>query len=150
MRVNRLMKILLILIVGLFSGCHKAPPKPEAKQKNVSMNEAIMVESIHAVKQINEETPSLFVKHQTKDHNVFVECIVTGVSFRGTDPSQQKTGKMIVWIDGKKRDEVSQAAFMIKQLPNGNHLIKLEVVSLQNNPYGLSKEFLVKITKDQQ
>ena len=93
------------------------------------------------------ETPSLMVHHQVKGHNLFVDCILTGISFRESDQLQQKVGKMIVWIDGKKYQEVSSAAFIVKGLPAGDHKLKLEIVKLTNEPYGLIKEFMVNIPK---
>ena len=93
----------------------------------------------------NEVIPSLFVQYESKGNNVFVECIVTGVTFRENNHSNRKVGKMIVWVDGKKSQEVSAAAFIIKDLAYGNHKLKLEVVDLHNKSYGLSKEFMVNI-----
>jgi hypothetical protein len=95
----------------------------------------------------NEGIPALFVQYESKGNNVFVECIVTGVTFREKDQSNRKAGKVIVWVDGKKSQEVSSAAFIIKDLATGNHKLKLEVVDLHNKPYGLTKEFMVNIPK---
>lgn len=95
--------------------------------------------------QNDEGIPALFVQYESKGNNVFVECIVTGVTFREKDQSNRKVGKMIVWVDGKKNKEVSTAAFIIKDLATGNHKLKLEVVDLHNKPYGLSKEFMINI-----
>jgi hypothetical protein len=98
-------------------------------------------------KEVANETPSLFVHYQIKGNNLFVDCVLTGISFRETDYSKEKVGKMIVWVDGKKLQEVSAAAFIIKGLPPGEHKLKLEVVKLTNEPYGLMKEFMVNIPK---
>jgi len=100
--------------------------------------------------QINHQQPALFVHYRTRGDRVFVSCVVDGVSFREMDHPKQKIGKMIVWIDGRKYREVSQAAFVIKQLPPGRHLIKLDVVNLKNVPYGISRQFNVNITKTKQ
>lgn len=93
----------------------------------------------------DEGIPALFVQYESKGNNVFVECIVTGVTFREKDHSNRKIGKMIVWVDGKKKKEVSAAAFIIKDLATGNHKLKLEVVDLHNKSFGLTKEFMVNI-----
>ena len=94
-----------------------------------------------------QEFPSLYVKHHTKGNQVMVECIVTGISFRESDHNKQKVGKMVVWVDGKKNLEIASAAFIIKNLSPGSHTFKLEVVKLNNEPYGLDKEFMVNIPK---
>jgi hypothetical protein len=91
--------------------------------------------------------PSFFVSSKTKGSNVYVECILSGISFRESDQKSQKVGKLIIWLDGRKTKEVNSAAFIIKGLPPGNHEVKLEVVDLNNKPYGLTNVFLVNIPK---
>ncbi|WML56899.1 hypothetical protein [Neobacillus sp. PS2-9] len=94
-----------------------------------------------------QEIPTLMVQHETKGKDVLVECIVTGISFRESNQSSQKIGKMVIWIDGKRNREVTTAAFIIKGLPQGTHKVRLEVVKLNNEPYGLVKEFMVNVPK---
>ncbi len=91
--------------------------------------------------------PSLFVQHEIKGNQVLVECIVNGISFRESDRSQKKVGKLVVWVDGKRKSEVSSAAFIIKGLSPGSHKLKLEMVNLENESYGLAKEFMVNIPR---
>jgi hypothetical protein len=95
----------------------------------------------------SEETPSLTVQSRTKGNNVFVECILSGISFRQSEQNDRKVGKLVIWLDGKRTKEVNSAAFIIKGLPPGEHSVKLEVVDLKNVPYGVTKEFLVNIPK---
>ena len=111
----------IILIIGILSGFNTVLP--------------------------SQEIPSLFVQHQIKGDSVLINCIVSGISFRETDHSKSKFGKIVVWIDGKKKSEVHSAAFLIKEFPPGRHMIKLEVVDLNDVPYGLKKEFMVNITR---
>ncbi len=93
------------------------------------------------------EIPSLFVHHQIKGEQVLIDCIVTGISFRESDHSKEKIGKIVVWIDGKKNTEVNAAAFIIKGFSPGSHRVKLEVVNLNNVSYGITKEFMVNIPR---
>lgn len=97
--------------------------------------------------QTSEQSPALFVHHKLSGRNVLVECILTGISFRESDKPGHKTGKLEVSVDGRKVQEVTSAAFIMKNLPYGSHQIRLEVVDTKNVPYGLSKEFLVNIPK---
>ncbi|MDR7076407.1 hypothetical protein J2Y03_001410 [Neobacillus niacini] len=97
--------------------------------------------------QYTNQNPTLFVQSKVKSNNVFVECILTGISFRESDQKVQKVGKVIIWLDGKRTQEVNTAAFIIKNLPPGRHEVKLEVVDLKNVSYGLTNEFLVNIPK---
>jgi hypothetical protein len=94
-----------------------------------------------------KEFPSFQVNHETKNKQVLVECVVSGISFRDSNHPGQKVGKIIIWIDGQRKSEEAQAAFIIKGLSPGSHKIGLEVVNLQNESYGLRKEFVVNIPK---
>jgi hypothetical protein len=113
--------LLMFLIIGILSGFNNVSPRTEM--------------------------PSLYVHHHVKDQQVLINCIVSGISFRESDHSKEKTGKIVVWIDGKKHTEVQAAAFIIKGFSPGSHTVKLEVVSLNNVPYGLAKEFMVNIPR---
>ncbi|MBS4189099.1 hypothetical protein KHA94_02565 [Bacillus sp. FJAT-49705] len=130
----------LLLIV---SGCHRDKPKPETKIVSqhvqfIKLNNEIPV--IGAVAPIN--TP-FFVKHQVKGKDVLIECIVNGVTFR--ESSSTDKGKIILYIDGKKREEFSTAAFIVKDLSAGTHRLKLEVVKGENSSPFMNKEFFVTI-----
>jgi hypothetical protein len=127
----------VFFIFSILSGCQKAPIF--LGHHNIAAAKGPMASNK------DEGKPALFVQYESKGNNVFVECIVTGVTFREKDQSIKKTGKMIVWVDGKKNKEVSTAAFIIKNLAAGNHKLKLEVVDLHNKTYGLTKEFMVNI-----
>lgn len=99
------------------------------------------------VSEYSEKTPSLHVQSRTKGNNVFVECVLSGISFRQSEQNDRKVGKLVIWLDGKRTKEVNSAAFIIKDLPPGEHSVKLEVVDLKNVPYGVTQEFLVNIPK---
>jgi hypothetical protein len=105
------------------------------------------VEAVPVNQKNQSKMPTLTVQHQVKGKNIFVECVLTGISFRQLEKTGQKVGKLIVSIDGKKSQEVVAAAFILKNLPAGEHKVKIEVVSLNNEPYGLMKEFLVNIPR---
>ena len=141
--------ILLFLLAGIIIGCQKNLPKPGMKPKIVSMDQLSYyhAEIVPVYNQNIKEIPSLFVQHEIKGNQILVECIVNGVSFRESDHAKQKIGKMIVWVDGKKNSEVTSAAFIIKGLSPGVHKMKLEVVKLNNESYGLTKEFIVNIPR---
>ena len=138
---------LMIISLGFSLGCHRDLPKPDKKPKSVARMEIRLPRSeiLSVYNPNSDDFPSLFVRHRIQGTKVFVECLVTGISFRQTEESHDRKGKMVVWIDGKKSHEVTQAAFIIKGIPPGSHKIKLEVVDLSNESYGLSNEFLVKI-----
>lgn len=117
------------------------------KFMGVTLLSIFIVVSFSGFQQTENQKPSLFVQSTIKGNNVFVECILSGISFRESNQNGQKVGKLIIWLDGKKSQEVNSAAFIIKGLPPGEHKVKLEVVDVKNIPYGLSKEILVNIPK---
>jgi hypothetical protein len=142
-------KGLILLLMGVTIGCQKDLPKPETKPKVVIIEQTNknQFEILPVYNQNFKEIPTLIVSHKTRGSQVMVECIVTGISFRESDRTKENVGKMVVWIDGKRTSEASAAAFIIKGLSPGSHKLKLEVVKLNNEPYGLAKEFMVNIPK---
>jgi hypothetical protein len=117
------------------------------KQIGVILLSIFIVGFLTGFKQNINQTPSLVVQTSIKDKNVYVECILTGISFRQSEQNSKKVGKLVIYVDGKKTDVVNSAAFIIKGLQPGQHGVKLEVVDLKNEPYGIRKEFLVNIPK---
>lgn len=117
------------------------------KQIGVILLSIFIVGILTGFKQNINQTPSLVVQTSIKDKNVYVECILTGISFRQSEQNSKKVGKLVIYVDGKKTDVVNSAAFIIKGLKPGQHGVKLEVVDLKNEPYGIRKEFLVNIPK---
>jgi hypothetical protein len=138
--------IITNLLTALISGCQKDMPIHETKPLAVSIEPTRVHVAILPVNNLNStENPSLFVQYQRRGGNILIECILTGISFRDSNQTKKKQGKMVVWIDGKRSHEVTSAAFIIKGLAPGDHKLKLEVVHLNNQPYGLEKEIMVNI-----
>jgi hypothetical protein len=146
---NFWMLTLSIFVISIMTGCQNDVPKPESNSKLIPIVQAstYKFDSNSELNQNSVEKPTLFVQYQARGTNVMVECILTGISFRESDSSKEKLGKMVVWVDDKKFQEVSTAAFIVKGLTPGNHKVKLEVIDLNNRPYGLTKEFMVNIPK---
>lgn len=143
--------LLAIFLIGILSGWQKNILTPESQLETVpfagQMN-LIPLGVFPVYSQNPNEIPSFVVHYKIRGKNVFVECVLTGISFRESDQSKQKVGKLLVWIDGMRTKEVTSAAFIMKGLSPGDHKVKLEVVNLNNIPYGLTKEFLVNIPKE--
>ncbi|WP_083402235.1 hypothetical protein [Bacillus sp. MUM 116] len=138
-----------IFVLSIMSGGQNDVPKAESNPKLIPIVHAstYKMDDISVFSENSNESPSLFVNYQARGKNVMVECILTGISFRESDKTKEKLGKMLVWVDGRKYQEVSTAAFIIKGLAPGNHKLKLEVTDLNNQPYGLTKEFMVNIPR---
>ncbi|WP_075981043.1 hypothetical protein [Bacillus massilinigeriensis] len=119
---------LLFIPSVLLSGCHRDIPEPEASEGKVSVQN-LSDNHVSPVFRINETKP-FHVQHQVKQNHVLVECMIPEISFRHN--TDKETGKIIVYIDGKREMEVSSAAFIIKGLSSGTHTIKLEVIGTKN------------------
>lgn len=131
----------LIFSILFLQGCQKDVPEPEVKVQVIPMS------TIHAENDlpvIMEQKKEAFdVSHHVRGNSVFVECMISDISFR---ENSKKQGKLILYIDGNKKEEIKSAAFIIKGLTKGSHHVKLEVVNDKNEPYNLTKEFTVSIS----
>lgn len=136
--------IFILLVIFVLAACQKDIPEPETKaEANFEVN-AVKAEQVLQVSGMESSARDpFFVRHQTKGKDVFVECIVQDVSFR--KQSSKEKGKIILYINGKKKDEIHSAAFIIKGLPSGKHRIGLELVKGNSAEASLKKDFLVVI-----
>lgn len=102
-----------------------------------------LVQTMHALPVLGGQyTENFSVTHHVKGNQVYVECIVPNMSFR--DGSKEK-GKIILYVDGVKKEEITTAAFIIKGLPSGNHHIKLDVIASNAKRSPMSQEFTISI-----
>lgn len=116
-------------------------PEPEVRFTVIPMS---TVNTAHDMPVTIEQNNEPFqVQHHIRGTSVYVECMIPAISFR--DDSDKKQGKIILYIDGKKKEEITAAAFIIKGLEKGSHQVKLEVVKANNEPYHLEKAFTVSI-----
>ncbi|WP_258535577.1 hypothetical protein [Bacillus sp. 03113] len=129
----------LFFVLLVITGCRKDLPEPETKVNVMHRN----TNSIPVLLNIQQQTTPFVVQYEVRGKNVFVECFLRDVSFRSN--SNKKNGKIHLFIDGEKKDEIRSAAFIIKGLSKGKHLIELNIVKPDNKPYQLRKKFSVVI-----
>ncbi len=127
-------------MILLLSGCQRDIPKPESKMMMAHKEVQEAGKELPAIASLPES--SFLVHHQVNGKNLLVECRLTDISFR-SDNKNKQSGKIVVYIDGKKTEVVHSPVFIIKGLPKGSHLITLEVVNKDNQPYPLKKELKV-------
>lgn len=141
---RRLSQVFLLSVsfTVILMGCNKDIPEPETNSRLSPVNGLYIVEPIPVTTVMAEGPRDFFVKHIVQGNDVLIECIVDGVSFRS---SSETKAKFVVYVDGKKTEEVSAAAFKVRNLPAGIHHIKLEVVKDDHSSYFLTKEFAVQI-----
>jgi hypothetical protein len=122
--------VLSVALLTVLGGCKEdVPPEPE----NFSF-----VKKVEA-----EET--LSVKHIVQGNQVFIECIVPDVTF-STSRKGAKKGKIVVTSNTNGLyKEYHTAAFVVKNLPKGNHILTIEIVSPNNKSLGIKKQLYVTI-----
>ena len=143
----KLMRSYVYLLIGcllfITMGCKKDIPKPETNIDVYPIINTDLRKEIPASSMMLAQSDPFFVKYQVKGKEVLIECIVQGITFRETNANNK--GKIVVYVDGKKKDEVSSAAFIIKGLPSGTHHLKLQAVKTKDSSYNLQKEFYITI-----
>jgi hypothetical protein len=131
--VSTMKKIILLSLslLVLLSGCKDDIPEPES----FSFSNKVQA----------KEKTSLSVKHIVQGNQVFIECVVPDVTF-STKRKGAKKGKIIVSSNtGGLYKEFYTAAFVVKNLPKGNHILNVEVVTPSNKPLGIKKRLYVTI-----
>lgn len=118
--------------------CQKDLPEPETKSMVVS---AAQLPTIVSSKQREDFNVKSFVK----GNDVFIECRISNFSFRENNKKENRSGKMIVYVDGIKYNQYSSAAFIVKNLKSGNHRITLQIVDLNGHKTSLKKEMIINI-----
>ncbi len=147
--MKRYFTVLLILSLSLVgTACTNDKPHPETNTQVVPME----VEYSKVIPSIEvsgtQIQRSLDVKHEIKGNDVYVECVVANFTFtKGKDKNVDGEGHIELYLNGEKVDEIATAAFIIKELPSGNHTVKLELVHNDSLKYNISKEFDVSIVK---
>ncbi|MBM7659487.1 hypothetical protein JOC85_000254 [Bacillus mesophilus] len=137
--------ILIALSLLVITACGTDDPKPPEASVTPdhimnSLGEAVVVSAA-----ITKE--NVTVRHNVKDKNVYVEVVIPGFNFSSA-PDKKKVdgeGYIHLYLNGKKVDEIHQAAFIVKGLPSGKHNLKIELVQNDSTSYGIEEEFSVTV-----
>ncbi|MEI2664013.1 membrane lipoprotein lipid attachment site-containing protein [Rossellomorea sp. LJF3] len=125
--------IMLAFALLVLSGCKEKMPEPESFSFSKKVEAA------------NREQKTVSIKHMVQGNQVYIECIVPGVTFT-TEKKGAKKGKIIVRSNtGNLYKEYHTAAFVIKGLPKGVHLLNVEIVGKNNQSFGMKEQFYVTI-----
>ncbi len=117
----------LFVLLMILSGCRQELPEPEV---------------INA--QASEQAQLMKVHHTMQGNSLLIECFVPSISFSPTNGTNEQA-KIRLSINGQFHSEYETAAFIVKNVPKGKHRIKLDIVKLDNEPLGMSKQFLVTV-----
>ncbi len=102
------------------------------------------LEAATTVSSIQNSDEDFRVKTFVKGNSVYVECYLKNYGFSESNPEQLAT--VSVFIDNQKKVDMKTAAFIVKDVPNGMHKIKLEILNGAGEKTGLQKEIEVHIT----
>jgi len=134
--------ILALTVLMAASGCGKKIPEPE--NSGVAMQDVSTHKAATTVSSIRNSDEDFRVKTFVKGNSVYVECYLKNYGFSESNPEQLAT--VSVFIDNQKKVDMKTAAFIVKDVPNGMHKIKLEILNGAGEKTGLQKEIEVHIT----
>ncbi|MDP1417844.1 hypothetical protein Q8G35_05425 [Peribacillus simplex] len=134
--------ILALAVLMAASGCGKKIPEPE--NSGVATQAESTLKAATTVSSIRNSDEDFRVKTFVKGNSVYVECYLKNYGFSESNPDQLAT--VSVFIDNQKKVDMKTAAFILKDVPNGMHKIKLEVLNGSGEKTGLQKEIEVHIT----
>jgi hypothetical protein len=92
-----------------------------------------------------ENTEPVVLNHRVKDSNVFIECLIPNFSFDDGNTTKEYHGYLDVYLDGEKYQTVERAAFVLRNLPEGKHTIRLDIMREDGGRYLSLEEMNVEI-----
>ncbi|WP_064093826.1 hypothetical protein [Rossellomorea aquimaris] len=124
--------VLSICLLFVMTGCKEKIPEPES---------LMFTKKVEAA----QKQRGLSIKHIVQGNQVFIECVVPGVTFSSSN-NKTKKGKILVTSStGRLYKEYHTAAFVVKGLPKGRHILNVEIVGLNNKSLGMKKQLYVTI-----
>ncbi|WP_057915072.1 hypothetical protein [Peribacillus muralis] len=134
--------ILGLAVLMAVAGCGKKIPEPENSKVAIQGVSTLKAATTVSSERMSDE--DFRVKTFVKGNSVYVECYLKNYSFSNVNPGKMAT--VSVFIDNHKKVDMKTAAFILKEVPNGLHKIKLEILNGSGEKTGLQKEFEVHIT----
>ncbi|WP_051475546.1 hypothetical protein [Bacillus sp. J37] len=142
--MNRFVLIFACLLC-ILSGCVEDKPRPEGSMSVVPLDIVEASESAIEVSSLKQPI-DIVVNHHVRGQNIYVECYIPSFTFKEKGGANVNgEGHIQVYVDGKRVDEISTAAFIIKGLEKGKHHLMIEVVHNDSSDYQLKKSWNVNI-----
>ncbi|MFA9456210.1 hypothetical protein ACERJO_05480 [Halalkalibacter sp. AB-rgal2] len=104
-------------------------------------NENVLVEPVLHVGDINIDKGNplnLDVNYNLKDNQLYVECQLSGFSFGQNEVGslhQDNEGHLRIYLNDEHIATLFERAFYLKNLPNGEHEVLVQVVQNDHTPY---------------
>jgi hypothetical protein len=140
-----LKQILFVISLLILSACGTDDPKPPEASLAPNNLVSTLGDAVVASAAISKD--NLTVRHNVKNKNVYVEVVIPGFNFSSDGKTKKVDGEGYIhlYLNGKKVDEIHQAAFIVKGLPSGKHDLKIELVKNDSSSYGIEEEFSVTV-----
>jgi hypothetical protein len=129
----------------LLTGCTEDKPKPEGKVEVFPLQVSNINRNV--VEVVSQKQNSTFtIKHHVRNQNLYVECYIPHFTFKEKGGKKVNgEGYIVVYVDGKKVDDMNTAAFIVKGLDKGIHDMTIEVFHNDSSSYNLKKSWKVTI-----
>ncbi|WP_246940280.1 hypothetical protein [Bacillus pinisoli] len=139
------MRYLLLIMIVLLAACGTDDPKPPEANSHEVIPVSAYGKVVEASTTVSKQ--DLTIRHNVKDKNIYVEVVIPNFNFssKGKQKKVDGEGYIHLYLNGKKVDEIHQAAFIVKGLPSGKHDVKIELVQNDATSYGVEEEFSVTI-----
>ncbi|MGE7760782.1 hypothetical protein [Peribacillus sp. NPDC097895] len=134
--------ILVLTVLMAAAGCGKKIPEPE--NSGAAIKDVSTLKAATTVSSVRNSDEDFRVNTFVKGNSVYVECYLKNYGFSEANSEQLAT--VSVFIDNQKKVDMRTAAFILKDIPNGMHKIRLEILNDSGEKTGLQKEFKVHIT----
>ncbi|WLR43646.1 hypothetical protein LC087_05735 [Bacillus carboniphilus] len=126
--------VIFISLICCLAACTNDKPTPETK---FEIDPLKTIALSNQVKEVTNMSKSFHVNHHVRGNNIYIECYIPNYNF------QKDKGRLQLYVDGNKAEDVQTAAFVLKDIPKGEHRLKL--IYKRPNQTNLEKEWSVKI-----
>ncbi|QPC46228.1 hypothetical protein [Mangrovibacillus cuniculi] len=99
---------------------------------------------IGSISPVSAKSPNTFtVNHLVQQQDVYVDCYVEGVTLSGL--GKGKKAKAVVSIDGIVVGQFHQAAFILKDVSKGEHILTVEIKERTGKSLGMKKDLPISV-----
>ncbi|SFE41957.1 hypothetical protein [Alteribacillus iranensis] len=118
--------IMLALSIGSLTGMFLFHGEESQAMEILEIRSDVSVQAAN-MKGIKQENWSL--QYKLKNQDLYVECIIPDFSL--TKEMKENGGYLLIKMNGQKTAEMHQAAFMLKNMPPGEHT--MEIIPVEHN-----------------
>ncbi|WP_332689962.1 hypothetical protein [Halalkalibacter lacteus] len=117
------------------------------EEPNLEVVKVVPIQSTGMVTVANNDS-KLMIDYDIREQSVFIECFVNQFHFKKEKVGmlhQEGEGHIRLYINDEHVDTLYEPAFIINDLPSGEHEIKVVIVKNDRSPYDMEETILVTI-----